>query len=396
VTTWKKIPPSGKSKAPPHWLEIREGTKKTSYRIRYRRDGVKIQETLKGEFSKWEDARSAGEKLIGRAVYGEKEKPKSSVTSASVCDEIVNSKKHLDPDTYMSTETTMRVHIKPFLNGDCAYEEVNGLRIPCPHRTYIDAGSAIYAADINPPKWVAYKAHFRLHKPSGSLFNHYKHWVTLIKNAYEKGLIKQNFKIPFDEAKEDFRKRGQVIPDADLALILKNSPESNWRARIIIGRLTGQRPGVIRCLRKDQVDLTTGVCRVEKADSKNRREYQFILPATALEILRRRMNLERVKASPYFFPMTTDRARPTDKHLGGWNASLKRAGITKDYTPHDLRHTRLSEAFKDSPNPALVCYTCDLSLDEAMRTYVHFTPEDTRVVALEAEEKAGRKWSPDA
>lgn len=154
---------------------------------------------------------------------------------------------------------------------------------------------------------------------------------------------------------------------------------------MIIQRLTGQRPGLVRELRKDRLDREAGVLRIQKQDSKNRRAYEFQVPAPVMLILEERLP----SPSPYFFPSETNSQRPMDKHLNGWKSALRKAGVNPKYTPHDLRHTRLTELFRTPGiNHALTCYQHDLSLDEAMRTYIHFEAKDTLVIAQDAETRA--------
>jgi integrase len=203
----------------------------------------------------------------------------------------------------------MRKHLKPFLNGICSYSS------NCEFSIYLESGACPVAADLNVTHYLAYKTHFRKHRPRGALFNHWKYWTMLFTHAFNKGLIKAPVKIEFDEEKEDFRKRGQLIPDALFKAIIV-SANRTWRHRAVVGRLCGQRPGVVRKLRKDQVDLSTGLMRVEKADSKNRRAYSFYLPPAAVRELQ--AQAERYPDSPYFFPNELDHSKPMDKHLKGW------------------------------------------------------------------------------
>lgn len=350
------------------FVEVRRGTRKTSFRVNYRQDGVKLRKRIRVTDPK-EVAKEA-ERIIYNAKFGEKATPKSQVRCETLADEIVKLRESKADATYEQIEIFCRLHIKPFLNEHCPY-----------------------AANLSNAVWLNYKNHLRLKNPHVSLFNHWKFFGMLCRYARQKGILKEIVKLDFDEEKEDFREEGLVISDTDFQKIIAAATSSRaWRDRLILQRLTGQRPGVIRKLRKDQVNLQSGRVIVEKADSKNRRKYDFLMPAPAIEILRQRIELERAKIllgkkkeeSPYFFPMETDQSRPMDKHLGGLRSILKKAKVSEAYTPHDIRHTFLTHKFKESKNPALVCYQCDLSLEEAMETYIHFDAEDTRVIAEES------------
>lgn len=360
MSGWKKVPHSGKGTAPPHWLQIRKGTHKTSYRVRHRRDGLDIEHVLEGDFDTWQDAREAGDALIFEKKFGAVPKPKNLVLCDTLCDEIVALKKSKDPSTYEQAEIFFRRHLKPFLQESCPY-----------------------AADLNATVWLKYRNEFRLKHPESPLFNHWKFFVQLFKMANEKGIIPK-FKLEYSEKKDDNRAIGMVIPTDRLQAFLKEANRA-WTDRTIIQRLTGQRPSVIRRLKKDFIDFERRVAKIPKEESKNRRTYEFKIPKVALASLQERMG----NGSPYFFPSERDKDKPMDKHLGGWNAAWRRAGFAGLYTPHDIRHTFLTEKVATAgTNLAVLCYSCDLSLEEMMRTYVHFKAEDTQALADDSDSRA--------
>lgn len=375
-----------KEKKPPSpYLEVRLGARKTSFRVNYRQGAINLRKTLSKEFSDlkhWKKAQHRIEEMIGQAEYGAKPiSEKTEIRTEALCDEIVKLKESKDPATLEHTERFFRLHIKPFLNGRCAYADDGK---DCPYPSYLEAGACPYAKEFKPPVWLNYKTHLRLHNPTVTLFNHWKFFVMLARYLFEKGVIPQKLRLEYDEKKEDFRQRGMLIPDEHFRRMLAAANPA-WRDRMILQRLTGQRPGLIRELRKDRLDRQAGILRIQKQDSKNRRAYEFVVPKPALAILEARLP----GLSPYFFPSLSDPLQPMDKHLSGWKGALRRAGIDSKYTPHDLRHTRLTELFKTPGiNHALTCYQHDLSLEEAMRTYIHFEATDTQVIARDAESKA--------
>jgi integrase len=368
VRTWHKVTAemvglreNARVKPSAH-LEVRTGIRKISFRVNYRQHGIKLRQVIDEDLDleDWQRASKLAEEMIYKARFGDGPKDKDLTRSEDLCDEIVKLKESKSRATYEQTEIFFRKHIKPYLNDHCPY-----------------------AADLNATVWLNYKNHIRLQNPKVTLFNHWKFFTMLFKYAHEKGILKAPIKLSYDEEKEDFRATGMVIPDEHLKKMIANA-NTTWRDRMILQRFTGQRPGVIRKLRKDQVNLETGHATVQKEDSKNRRKYSFYMPGPCLEILRRRAAGD----SPYFFPSLKTPTQPMDKHLTGWYGALERAGIREEYTPHDLRHTFLTEKFKKTDNPALVCYQCDLSLEEAMETYIHFDAEDTRVIAEDSSRRA--------
>lgn len=139
--------------------------------------------------------------------------------------------------------------------------------------------------------------------------------------------------------------------------------EGEWRDRIILDRMTGMRPWEIRNLQKDRVDFKRWIINLRAEDTKTRAARSFSVQSDLLrEILTRRR--DEFPGSPFFFCNERDHSKPMDKHLNGWNSTLSRAGLIAEYTPHDLRHTYLTEAFRRSKDWAAICYQAGLTLEE--------------------------------
>lgn len=159
-----------------------------------------------------------------------------------------------------------------------------------------------------------------------------------------------------------------------------------WRDRVIIQRYTGMRPGEVRRLRKSRVNFTSGEIHLLGRDTKTGTGRSFRLPPQALTILKR---LKLVSDGPFFFPNECDSNRPMTPTMKSWHSAWRRAGIDNGYTPHCLRHSYLTEMFKNGQNPALICYAAGLSLEEAQKTYLHFTAQDTLGIADAATDLVG-------
>jgi integrase len=359
MSEWKKIPKA------PYYLEIWEGKFKTSYRVNWRGEGKQLRTKLlgehKGEFKTWKDALKEADRLIFEARFGRKRAAKGLTRCEDLCDEIVALKKSKSPATYEQAEIFYRLHIKPYLNERCAF-----------------------ASDLNATVWENYKNALRLKDPTVRLFNHWKYMVMLAKYAHQKGLLPAPLQFEFNEEREDARERGHVIPQDEIERLL-DAASQVWRDRITLQLRTGMRPGEVRNLAKSRVrflllENDTAVISLEKQDTKTRQARQFIVSAPdALEVLHRRAGL--VPGSPYFFHMETDHARPMDKHLNGWKAALRKAGLSPKYTPHDLRHTYATRMFQLTQNHVALCYQLGMSLEEAQRTYLHIGVSDTAQIA---------------
>lgn len=349
-----ETPDPGARVQPSPYVDVREGARKTSFRVNFRQDGHDLRDTLKGDFKSWKDAQALAEKLIFNAKAAGQPKAVSLVRCETLCDEIVTLKQSKSAATHQQAEIFFRLHIKPFLNDHCPY-----------------------ASELNATVWLKYKNWLRLKDPTVALFNHWKFFVQLARYAYDRGLIPQRLKLEFSEDREDNRARGMVMPDSDFWK-LAGVASRVWRDRITIQWFTGMRPGEVRWLRKDRWDQASRTVSLKKEDTKTRQARQFRVTPQVATVLAARMPSD----SPYFFPNERDHSKPMDKHLGGWKSALTKAGMAgAGYTPHDLRHSYLTRMFKSAGNPALICYQAGLSLEEAQKTYLHFTAADTQTIA---------------
>lgn len=370
--TWRKI------EGAPQWLEFRIGKRKRSYRVNYRAEGIYLVDTLKGDYGdQWRKAKKDAEDMIARArTSGVAEDPEM-VRCEDLLDEMVAIVESKADATYKQKEIMSRVHFKPWLNANCAY-----------------------AKDLNPTVWDLYRAFKRRQNPTVTLKAHAEVFGGLVAYASRKGVLKRGFAIDYDRERDDFKEDGMVIPKADLVAMLKAKPRppepgkpypyakavyyfEAWRDRIILQRSTGMRPGEVRLLKKDRVVIVNdrAVIRLRKEDTKTRQARSVpVAHPLAVEVLKRRME----GISSFLFPQREDQTQPMAANLKGWYLILERAQVNMAYTPHDLRHTYLSDMFRNSNNPALICHTCGLSLEEAQKTYLHFSEEDGFLVGTEA------------
>lgn len=368
--SWKKI------EGAPHWLEVRHGKRKKSYRVNYRAEGVYLVQVLKKNYGdKWKDARKDGNDMIARTrLLGTPENP-DMVRCEDLLDEMVEIVKAKAPGTHKQKEIMARVHLKPWLNKNCAY-----------------------AKNLNSTVWDLYRSFKRQQNPNVTLKPHAEVFGGLCAYALRKGILKTNVRLDYDRKRDDFKEDGMVIPKEDLIKMLKARPPEDrkggstaaliysfesWRDRIIVQRATGMRPGEVRLLRKDRVNILgdIAIIRLKKEDTKTRQARPVpVRHKLAVEVLKMRMEGD----SQYLFPQQHDKTVPIGPNLKGWRALLKRAKVNSKYTPHDLRHSYLSDMFRNSNNPALICFTCGLSLEEAQKTYLHFSEEDAMIVGNEA------------
>lgn len=269
-----------------------------------------------------------------------------SITCEKLAQELIDQAQKKSERTYRSVEGTFRLHILPFLREH-----------------------APLAENLSNAIWLKYKAE----KSHMALFNHHKHFRSLCRYAFDLGHLPRPVRLDWVRSREDRPESGKVMSDEEFERLLKHlSP--TWRERAIIQRYTGMRPSEVRTLTKDSVDFTKGVITLSPHVTKTRKGRSFKVPSQVLRALQRAKL--RSGYSPYLFPKKGEPGAPMSASLLSWHEAQKKAGL-EGYTPHDLRHTYLTEMFKKGYAPALICYQAGLDMRVAQKTYLHYDADDT-------------------
>lgn len=374
---WLKVP----QKKMPDYLEQREGRHGLIFRINYRRDGLNVREVIRLEDvigdnrALWVRAAEIAERKIADIKYGKAKKVAGAVRSQDLIDQLNTEAKGQDAATIAEKDLTFR-HIGAWLKEHYPF-----------------------ASDLTVEAWPKYKAYRRGLNPTVALENHVKRFRMIVNRAFHLGLIPQKITIKFDVKKEEFREEGMIIPRDHEALILAAASRV-WRNRSIIQRDTGLRPGECRKLRKGTDSAGNPpnlfpegdarvLIKIYPQDCKEDRFRDFwVSSARAVGAIREQLGL--YPDSPFLFPMETDHGRPMDKHLGGWNVTLRRAfdpekkGLpVPGYTPHDWRHSYATEMFPlvGIQGSVALCFQLGMSLETADRVYLHLKAADTMSLA---------------
>lgn len=206
-------------------------------------------------------------------------------------------------------------------------------------------------------------------------FNDCKWLTNFMRQMATDGAIVRAPKFVNPDPKTD---KGKVFTDDEVSTLLNFVESDNLKLAILMAVTMGMRRLEIFGLRCDRVDLKRKVIRLRDEDTKTRTGRSFAVSPTCWPLIE-----ARCKPGQFWvFPSADDKAKPLHKDgfRHAW-ANLKRHhGITGRF--HDLRHTFLTKAFKSpGANAALICHYAGLSLEVAEKTYLHFTPDDTRAVA---------------
>lgn len=172
---------------------------------------------------------------------------------------------------------------------------------------------------------------------------------------------------------------GKAFTDEEVGLLI-NFSSDYLRLAILMAATMGMRRGEIFNLKWDRIEMSKQIISLRAEDTKTRKPRSFAISPAVLPELQERTN----NRSDFVFPHRDNIAKPMDKDgfRTAWDnlKSVKNLNIEGRF--HDLRHTFLTNAFKaPGANAALICHYAGLSLEVAVRTYLHFNEDDSRTVA---------------
>jgi integrase len=235
------------------------------------------------------------------------------------------------------------------------------------------------------PKWwegVYIPEKRAMTKRSRKFFNDRKWLMMFLHSLKREGLLE---KTPELINPDPERKAGKVYSDDEMQRLLANA-SGNLKLQILMASTMGMRKSEILGLAWERVDLKKRVIHLRAEDTKIRKARSFAISEPVLALLEQMDS----STSPYVFPSRVDANRASKDQINkNWQALKKSLNIKGRF--HDLRHTFLTHAFKTTTNPALICFYAGLSLEEAQKTYLHFSVEDARCVA-DTGGIVGGKW----
>lgn len=176
------------------------------------------------------------------------------------------------------------------------------------------------------------------------------------------------------------RAPGKVFTNEEVGLLIDLSHDY-LRVAILMAATMGMRRGEIFNLRWDRVNFETKAISLLAQDTKTRKARSFAMSPSVNEGLAERFSSAR---SEWVFEHRDNINKPMDRDgfRTAWDNLKSAKNLNIEGRFHDLRHTFLTNAFKaPKANPALICHYAGLSLEVAVRTYLHFNEEDSRSVA---------------
>lgn len=230
--------------------------------------------------------------------------------------------------------------------------------------------------EITESSWLRYVKKKRESSPDRKFFNDRKYLSMFLHWLHRDGLIQKINKLPDVDPEIA---EGKVFSDAQIKALLIRAPE-DLKLQILCALTMGMRIGEIMSLEWSQIDFTKKTIFLPAEKTKIRKARTFGISAICLEILSERRK-KSLGLAVFPSPFDANKTQGRDGHKKTWASVKRAAGVPAEFRMHWFRHTFLTLAFKKSVNPALICKYAGLSLEEAEKTYLHMTVEDTRIVS---------------
>lgn len=229
--------------------------------------------------------------------------------------------------------------------------------------------------EVTNTAWLKYVAKKREKHPERKFFNDRKYLTMFLKWLNSEGLLDRVPK--FDDVDPEVD-AGAIYEDDEIETLFQCCTHQELLDQMTMAYTMFMRHAEIYTLEWTQIDWSKKTVHLPAEKTKIRKSRTFVMSEPGEVILRRRF---KEKVSAWVFPHPV---RPEECHgrygtKSQWDKLREDTGIEGRF--HDWRHTALTKAFKESVNPALICNYAGLSLEEAYRTYLHFTPEDTKLIS---------------
>ena len=209
---------------------------------------------------------------------------------------------------------------------------------------------------------------FIVANPDRKLFNDTKQMRTIMKYAFERGLLKRKIKIRNPDPQTNV---GKAYTDEEIEALLANA-SPDLKLQIRFGYIEGMRKEEILFLPWMFFIWEKRMIALPAWYTKTRRARRVPIHASLYDELWSRF---LASYSPFVFPSPYDNNRPVSSNKSAWVACKKAAEITGRF--HDLRHTFMSISIHrfgiSLENAAKIA---GMSLEVADRIYSHPTDED--------------------
>lgn len=277
-------------------------------------------------------------------------------TFEEVAAEVTELKAAKSPATQYSAYNTFKKHLCPFF-GDYRIDQ------------------------IDETIWERYVVERLTRDPDIRLFNHWKHFIMVMRHANRKGLTPRPLTVKNPDRHES---PGKVFSDDEIRRLMANAnPE--LKIQILMATTMGMRKGEILGLTWDRVDFDKNTIHLRAEDTKTRTSRTMGMSPQV------RSNLEgKARVSAYVFQWREDKNQRVRSNKFSWTNCRTLARVDGRF--HDLRHTFLTKVLMDhKANPLSVSVFAGVSLREIQDTYLHPSVDSTRDISKMIRVKSGKR-----
>lgn len=342
----------------------RVGKFKTAYLVKYRQDGIHLEEPL-ADVTDDKDAINKARRRINevrdqrdleRSIQTEIEQKSPLVRFETIMEQVIASKPHLP--TRKTVEFYLKRTVLPILNKHCPFVQ-----------------------DFGPTGPEDFVTWFQNDRPGERLFNPRKYFLQVLKRAKKLGLLQPGVEVLIKNPDQK-RDAGKVYSDQEITDLFQHA-RGDLELQILMAYSMGMRKSEILKLKWSRLNEFRKTISLRPEDTKIRRGREFKVNDTVWALLKAR---KESSESEYAFPSPRDPLAPVIDNKTSWQACKKRAGVKGRF--HDLRHTFLTNEVARKKHQAIdVCIYAGLSLQELKDTYLHPTYQDTAYIAEEQSEK---------
>lgn len=190
-----------------------------------------------------------------------------------------------------------------------------------------------FMIDRAPDYWEGYISYKRQLSPGRKFYNDAKHFKSIIKLAYEKGLVQRPFNARNPDAKTT---AGKEFTDKEISALL-GAADGDLSLQIRMALLMGMRYSEILRLSWDRIDLGVGLIHLTGDDTKTKLPRQVPIHTEIWAELKLR---KQSGGSPFVFPSPGNPARPVESNDTAWRNCKAKAGVIGRF--HDLRHSAVT------------------------------------------------------
>lgn len=314
--------------------------------IRFIKDGRVLQKTL--DTQSLTEARTKRDDAIF-SFLGKKPTHKGTDLVCDKFEEWISLMSVKSEGTINSIKSQWNVHLKSYFGG-------------------------LHLDEITESEWLKYVTKKRETLPNRKFFNDRKYLSMFLNWCHREGFIE---KLPKLSNVDPEIKAGKVFTKDEIdALILHSNMD--LQLQILMALTMGMRVGEILSLEWNQIDFIHCAIYLPAHKTKIRKARSFKISNVCLNELQFRKT-KSISSFVFSSPKNPSESVGKGGNKTSWRNCKKASNVTGRF--HDLRHTFLTNAFRAESNAALICHYAGLSLEEAQRTYLHFTIEDTLKIA---------------